>query len=740
MPWVRNLRRTLLLAFLCGVVLMLPPLGGSLRAQDTQYAPQGEQIPGPSNPTSALGPCCAKGGERAVTKEAWQAWLKDVRHWRMETKVRIGYDGSQYERPQLRWTQRSFIQPQMMAQDRFFYDPATGKYTVDRYLNDLKARYGGIDSVLIWPTYPNLGIDNRNQLDLIRDMPGGIAGLRAMVEAFHREGVRVLFPYNPWDQGTRPEGEPDWVALTRLMAEIGADGVNGDTMGSVPLAFRTASDKTGHPIAFEPEGGDGGSNDAAVAWNNMGWGYWKYPFEPMISAEKWLETRYMVNVCDRWARDKTDDLQYAFFNGAGYESWENIWGIWNQIDDRDAEALRRIAAIERPMWRLLQSPDWTPFAPTLRYGVFASEWPGASETLWTIVNRNEFGVGGPEIDVAYQPGLRYYDLWHGVELQPKIHGASAEISFGMEPHGFGALLATRQLTPEESKLLAVMHELAARPLSSFSHEPQVLQQQIVSIPPTKPAADAPAGMVRISGGRFFFRVSGVEIEGGNMAGLDVQYPWENSPRREHAHWMTVKPFFIDKFPVTNAQFKAFLDATHYHPQDDHNFLRDWRNGSYPAGWGNKPVTWVSLEDARAYAAWAGKRLPHEWEWQYAAQGTDGRLYPWGDSWDASAVPTPDQGRLLTGPADVDAHPKGASPFGVMDLVGNVWQWTDEFTDLHTRAAILRGGSYYQPQGSRWYFPNAYRLDEHGKYLLMAPSIDRAETLGFRCVEDAEIGN
>ena len=60
---------------------------------------------------------------------------------------------------------------------------------------------------------------------------------------------------------------------------------------------------------------------------------------------------------------------------------------------------------------------------------------------------------------------------------------------------------------------------------------------------------------------------------------------------------------------------------HYHPADDHNFLRDWKDGNYPAGWDNKPVTWVSLEDARAYAKWAGKRLPHEWEWQYAAQGT-----------------------------------------------------------------------------------------------------------------------
>ncbi|MGH9401291.1 MAG: formylglycine-generating enzyme family protein, partial [Terriglobia bacterium] len=708
-----------------------------LCAQDTQYEPQGEQIPGPSNLTEANGPCCAKGGEAPISSEAWEKWLQDARHWKMEHLIRIGYSGAQYDRPELKWTQQSFIQPQMMAQDRYFYDPAAGNYTVDRYLDDLNQRYGGIDSVLIWPTYPNIGIDNRNQFDLIRDMPGGIAGLRAMVAEFHRRGVRVLFPYNPWDLGTRPEGATDWQTLAHLMAAIGADGFNGDTMAAVPLAFRTASDATGHPIVFEPEGGDGGNSDPAIAWNNMGWGYWKYPFEPMISKNKWLESRYMVNVCDRWARDRVNDLQYAFFNGTGYESWENIWGIWNQLDPRDAEALRRISRIERTFWETLESPDWEPFYPTLRYGAFSSQWPGNGQTLWTIVNRNEFTLAGPEIEAPYKPGLHYYDLWHGSELKPVVDGSKATLSFSLSAQGYGAVLAASNLSSEEQQLLAEMRQLAEKPLSGYSNQWHVLPQRMVPIAPTQPAASAPPGMVYVPGGSFLFRVSGVEIEGGNMTGLDVQYPWEDSPRREHAHPVQVKPFYIDKYPVTNAEFKKFMDATSYHPEDGHNFLRDWKNGSYPEGWANKPVTWVSLEDARAYAHWAGKRLPHEWEWQYAAQGTDGRLYPWGNQWDPAAVPFPDKGRALTGPADVNAHPKGASPFGVMDMTGNVWQWTDEFEDPHTRSAILRGGSYYQPQGSRWYFPNAYRLDEHGKYLLMAPSIDRAGTLGFRCVRDAQ---
>jgi len=73
----------------------------------------------------------------------------------------------------------------------------------------------------------------------------------------------------------------------------------------------------------------------------------------------------------------------------------------------------------------------------------------------------------------------------------------------------------------------------------------------------------------------------------------------------------------------------------------------------------------------------------------------------------------------------------------MDMMGNVWQWTDEYRDDHTRAAILVGGSHYRPQGSNWYFPRVERLDQHGKYLLMAPCKDRSGTIGFRCVVDAD---
>jgi iron(II)-dependent oxidoreductase len=701
-------------------------------SQDTHYAPTRQQIPPPGCFTLRG---AWEGGYTPCTATSHQEWLADVTHWRTERRIRIGFDPSRYELPALLWTQSSFMQPQLMVQDRYFYDPVAGKYTVDRYLDDLEKRYGGIDAVLVWATYPNMGIDTRNQHDMVRSMPGGVEGVKQMVADFHRRGVRVLFPMMMWDQGVNDPGVPWPQAIAEFMKQLDADGINGDTQDGVPLVFSLAADKVGHPLAFEPEGGP---HDEGIAWNVLTWGQYQYQFVPIVDRYRWLEPRHEVNISDRWKRDKTDNLQFAFFNGEGWESWENIWGIWNGITPRDGEATRRVATIERGVSRFLVSQDWEPFYPTQMYGVFASRWPLGEQAVYTVVNRNEYDVRGRQMTISSKPGVRYFDLYHGEEIIPIHEGGNDVLSFVTEAHGYGAILTTPGEPDAGMKtLMAKMKQLTAQPLSSYSHEWKPLPQQLVEIKGTIPSSSAPEGMIRIAAADFLFKVEGIEIEGFNDVGVDVQYPWEDDARRFHEHGISIKPFYIDKYPVVNEEFKRFLDASHYHPKDDLNFLKDWKNGTYPAGWAKRPVTWVSLEDAKAYAEWAGKRLPREWEWQYAAQGADGRIYPWGNSWDASVVPVPDKGRSMRGPDEVDAHPAGASPFGVMDMVGNVWQWTDEFVDDHTRAGILRGGSYYRPQGSVWYFPQAYRNDQHGKLLLMAPSYDRSGGVGFRCVKDAE---
>ena len=344
----------------------------------------------------------------------------------------------------------------MMVEDRFFFDPVAGKYTVDRYLDDLETRYGGIDAVLVWPVYPNIGIDNRNQHDMLRDLPGGLDGVKQMVADFHRRGVRVLFPCMPWDVGSRDEGTPLAEAVARDMKTIGADGVNGDTFVGMGKEFLTAFDAVAHPLALEPEVGV--SDDSMLQWNTMSWGYWPAnQIIPPVSKYKWLESRHMVNVCQRWAKDRTNQLQTAFFNGVGYESWENIWGIWNGITPRDAEAIRRIATIKRAFAGELISPDWEPHVPTLQPGVFASRFPGKGLTLWTVVNRSEKALSGKQIQVPSVTGARYVDLWNGEDLTPTIDASIATLSFAIDAHGYGAIA---QVEPGQGS--ADLDKLAAR--------------------------------------------------------------------------------------------------------------------------------------------------------------------------------------------------------------------------------------------------------------------------------------
>src|SRR6202035_276723 len=164
--------------------------------------------------------------------------------------------------------------------------------------------------------------------------------------------------------------------------------------------------------------------------------------------------------------------------------------------------------------------------------------------------------------------------WHGVELQPRITAQEATLSFSIEGLGFGAILAITE-DANSASLRELLPFMAERSKKSPHESPgpwSAVPQTIVEIPPTKPAATAPAGMLKIPEGDFDFSVRGIEIEGGNDPGVDVQYPWENSPRRSHLHRLHLHAYYIDRTPVTNAQFKQFLDATHYHPSDDHNFL------------------------------------------------------------------------------------------------------------------------------------------------------------------------
>ena len=632
----------------------------------------------------------------------------------------------------------------MMAHDRYFFDPETGRYTINRYLDDLGKCYGGLDAVLIWPTYPNIGIDNRNQFDMVADLPGGKEAVKQMIRDFHKRGVRVFFPIMIWDNGTR---KPELSIAKRIiqeMKELGADGLNGDTMTGVTKDFFAAYSQNSYPVVLQPE-----MNLADLRWlewNVMSWGYYfpdwdvlKYPYKPGVSIYKWLEPKHQVSVTNRWAVDKTDDLQYAFFNGVGYNAWENIWGIWNQIPNRYASAIKRIRMIYRQFPDNWSSSGWEPYYPTKQKGVFASRFPLKNQTVYTLVNRDSTPKSGIQMALPYKKGAMYFDVWNGSRLYPQRSKGMEMLSFNIAAKGFGAVLETTNFSAltRYKRFLAGMYKLAETPFDKITADWKPLAQHLAAIAQTKSPGKTPEGMILIpSSDNYIFETKGAMIEGDELPdAIGIQYPRAQHPQRNHKETLAITSFYIDKYPVTNKQFKEFIVSNGYHPKDAHNFLRDWKDNTYPEGWDNKPVTWVSLEDARAYAAWAGKRLPHEWEWQYAAQGNDGRLYPWGKNRDTTRIAPADTSRSMRPPTSVDAFPMVLSPFGVADLTGNVWQWTDEYDDEHTRSAVLKGGSYYHPRGSEWYFPQAQELNKYAKYLLMSPGMDRAGTIGFRCVMD-----
>ena len=188
-------------------------------------------------------------------------WWSEMQACRTAQLASVNYTAPAFADPGQHWTQSAFAIPMTQGYDRFLYDEVRGVYTVDRYVDDAQTRYGGVDAIFLWPTYTNIGLDNRNQLDLFRSMPGGLAALRNVTRAFHARGVHVMWGYNPWDTGT--EREPGWLSVdasdptdvTDTAVAGQADGFNMDTMKSTPRGFYDEALAKNASVAYQPEGG-----------------------------------------------------------------------------------------------------------------------------------------------------------------------------------------------------------------------------------------------------------------------------------------------------------------------------------------------------------------------------------------------------------------------------------------------------------------------------------------------------
>lgn len=241
----------------------------------------------------------------------------------------------------------------------------------------------------------------------------------------------------------------------------------------------------------------------------------------------------------------------------------------------------------------------------------------------------------------------------------------------------------------------------------------------------------------------------VTIPGGSFVmGTDRELSdKQNHPRHE----VTLSSYRIDKYPVTNAEYARFVAATGHRPP------LHWENGRIPPGLELHPVTMVSWYDAKAYAEWAGKRLPTEAEWEKAARGPEGRRWPWGDRMDASRLNTYYN---IGSTTEVTRYEAGASYYGVMDMAGNVSEWTaDEFkayegTDAPQGLFQGRLAVAQSPKDKAMKVVDLVPVDGHYKVLrsgswksdpFSTASYHRnyqwphyaADFYGFRCADDVE---
>ncbi len=243
------------------------------------------------------------------------------------------------------------------------------------------------------------------------------------------------------------------------------------------------------------------------------------------------------------------------------------------------------------------------------------------------------------------------------------------------------------------------------------------------------AVDSHEGMVLIPAGEFLMGSSPEEIDGlKKLFGkreLYKDYPFDKEmPKRK----VYLKAYYIDRHEVTNEEYIPFIQATGHKPPPY------WDDGKYKSGTAKHPVLYVSLLDALAYAKWAGKRIPTEAEWEKAARGTDGRVFPWGNDFDPYKAATADSDIkaiigalcLVNSANAVELSAGDVSPFGVRDMAGNVREWTATRVGENKSLAVVKGASWVD-----------LHLNARAAHRELIPLGSMSRIIGFRTVKEAK---
>jgi len=616
----------------------------------------------------------------------------------------------------LDWTHDNYLMGFAFIWDTDFWDPVKGEYTVDKFCEIREREFGGLQSVILWHSYPNIGIDERNQFDFFDAMPGGLDGLKKVVEDFHSNGVRVFLTYNPWDLDTRRPEQNDYRELARVYDYCGADGIFLDTwrsaagvisVFSAEKFLREEIESYGRPVAFTteiiPELKDIIGPNALTS----SWGQEIHPYNKTdLSRIKWLMPEHKQYFIRRMEKDRVPILRHAWINGQGIQLWENIFGTMNLWKARDRYFLKKMNQIWSSYGRNYITDFWLPFRPTSNEQVLMSRWQTESGVISNLVNLSD-STESARIEVVKTDKHRYFDLWNGKELNTFTKEGKNYIE--VEVDNFGCIVQAYKDFQKPEKLLAIMQGIHMPRNDEHSKELSIKDPLSRHYDHTS-GYNLNAPLLEVSGEEKVFDVRHIWREGKCYPDQDAKDNHDLTIVREngvqyiqHRHREKIEDFKIMPEVVTNAQFEKFLKETSYSPEFQDNFLKHWYGKECPVELKDEPVVYVSLEDARAFADWAGMSLPTEWEWQLAAEQT-----------------------------------------GEKFQFNKVFEWNEsERYDGNNRFVTLRGGcNDWETTTSWWYFPGAPRgmksggrqaVNSHVKYFLMYPGMDRASTIGFRCI-------
>lgn len=726
----------------------------------------------------------------------WQQGLKKIFQERYLYDVKA-FDNSLFEREDLKWIRHTYVMHLIMAWDKFYHDSETGQSGLPAFMARGKKLYGGDDVIGLWPTWPTLGIDQRNQFDMFRDLPGGMARIQADAQYCRSQGTAFFLCYNPWDESTRNEGHME--GLYDLIMQTGADGVVLDTQGGSSTELQDAADRAKPGVIMYSEGFAVPKDMQGIVSGRVHNALY-YP--PLLNLNKFIKPEFTIYRVAELAKEPIKrEFATAFFNGYGTEL--NIFAP-GQPDwvNEQYRYLGRTSRILRENTHNFLSQGYTPLIPTLADSIYVNQWSLPEKNIYTIYSIKPEGFNAPLFEVESAEGKHFIDLWNHEEVAPIVHEGRAYLPvkihafdrFDLGTNNEGEVGCIAQLPAYLRVELhnntlrvaasqgSVIHVWAGAPdyekkpvelpvddyeLDVFEHFGRyegklvvqlfdngiLLDERVAVIKAGTPrlaskvhpstATGNTKGMIAIPAGAFVFHATnGDEF---------ISYP-----KHDEGRTFELPAFWMDKYPVTNADFLRFLEASGYKPSDTTNFLKHWWEGRPVKGEEQYPVVYVSYEDAQAYAHWAGKRLPTEVEWQYAAQTPDLREWPW--SKDTKNIKRelepvtnsltvykikgidPKLANLGDGtPYPVGRYKRGANPYGLEDLVGSVWQLTNDVYKSGSYTYIMmKGGSYFNPTSSWWYVQGGPRELHYRQYLLrVSQGFERNATVGFRCVKDKE---